>query len=113
MIKTERTEAVRKEIIKKYIKFLSFLKTQEISLDPYRKTEKANLVSVFVSDFRNYEMDSLDCKPFDELEESWNFDLSFWLPKKFVWKDNSDNNVIRWFAPTWILIKRLEEELNK
>lgn len=109
MIKTNHTDEERKEIIKKFIKFLSFLKTQEISVDPYRKTEKANFVSLFVSDFRNYEMDSLDCKPFDELEESWNFDVTFWLPKEFVWRDNSDYNVIRWVAPTWILIKRLEE----
>ncbi len=113
MIKTNYTEAERKEIIKKYIKHLSFLKTHEISVDPYKKTEKANYVSIFVSDFRNYEMDSLYCKPFDELEKSWNFDLLFWLPKKFIWQDRSDCNVIRWVAPTWILIKRLEEELNK
>ena len=111
MIKTNYTDAERKEIIQKFIKYLSFLKTKEISVDPYKKTEKAVFISLFVSDFRNYKLDCLDCKPFDELENSWNFDVSFWLPKKFCWQDKSDYQVTRFVAPTWILIKRLEEEI--
>ena len=109
MIKTQYSDSVRKEIIKKYIEYLKFFKTKEISVNRRKETEKARYATILVSDFRNYKMDSLDCKPFDEIENPWNFDVSFWLPKKFCWQDRSDSNVIRYVAPTWILIQRLEE----
>lgn len=112
MIKTNHTDAERKEIIQKFIKFLSLTKTREILLDPYKKTEKAVYVSLELDDFRNYKMDCLGCKPFDELENPWNFKVSFWLPKKFCWQDKSDYQIKRFVAPTWILIKRLEEEIR-
>jgi hypothetical protein len=107
MIKTNYTENEKKEIIKKYIKYLSFKKTHQVKISKHKKTEKAVYITVFISDFRDIEIISnKESKQIDTLEKKWNFDVSFWIPKKLCFYDSCGN---LYTVPTWLLIKKLEE----
>lgn len=110
MIKTNYTENEKKEIIEKYIKYLSFKKTYQVEISKHKKTDKAVYITVFISDFRNIEIISdKESKQIDTLEKKWNFEESFWIPRKLCFYDSYADS---YTVPTWLLIKKLDELLK-